>query len=97
MAESKAEQSYKKFTSLRDRFGGPGTQKSVRDDSRHLQKRLERPHSAGKRRSGYEPRANAPPLVPLVEEGDQIQQELYLVDERLAKLTVTVSMYLFYV
>ena len=93
MAESEAEQNYKVFTSLRDKFGGPGTQKSIPDDSHHhqVQKRLERPHSAGKRRPGYEPRTNAPPLMPLVEEGDQIQQELYLVEERLTKLTVTVS------
>ena len=86
MALSKEEESYKQFTSLREKFSKPVVTKQE-------VQRQDKPRTAtGRlRRANYDPRANAPPLMPLVEEGDQIQQELHpsSVDERLKKLSVS--------
>lgn len=72
MSESKAAESYDKFDTLRERFGG--ATKSLAADSKC--------NTAGSSRGGMQrkgrrdPRANAPPLVPLVEESDQLQEAL---------------------
>lgn len=62
MSESKAAEDYKVFESLRNRFSDANSNPSPSRSE---------PRKAGKRR--FDPRANAPPLVPLVEEGDQPQ------------------------
>ncbi len=87
MEASQEEERYKQFESLRERFkvsvASPKTAPPPKD----------RPRSGNtkKRAASYDPRGNAPPLMPLVEEGDQIQQGLYTnqVDERLQKLSVS--------
>lgn len=62
MSESKAAEDYKQFESLRNRFSDTnGSSSPSRPE----------PRKSSKRR--FDPRANAPPLVPLVEEGDQPQ------------------------
>ena len=68
MTESKAAEKFQAFDSLRNRFGG--AIKSPETDS-HSQSHQWREKT---RRSS---RANLPPLVPLVEEGDQIQEQVY--------------------
>ena len=74
MTESKAELKYREFESLRSRFGEDEKREAVKEP----QKQRFRRESAGKRRpysaNGHDSRANAPPLVPLVEEGDQQDQ-----------------------
>lgn len=67
MAESAAEAKYREFESLRSRFGGgQGSCKQQQQISRR---------EAGCKRRSKDPRANAPPLVPLVEEaGDQLEE-----------------------
>jgi hypothetical protein len=66
MAESVAEVKYREFESLKKRFGG---------DQREgcIQQPLHRREPGYKRRPN-DARANAPPLVPLVEEGDQLEE-----------------------
>ena len=86
MALSKEEESYKHFTSLREKFSKPAVTKQ------EVQKQDKPRTATGRsRRGNHDPRANAPPLMPLVEEGDQIQQGLHTssVDERLKKLSVS--------
>ena len=63
MSESKAAEDYKAFESLRNRFKDESGSSS--SPSRP------EPRKSGKRR--FDPRANAPPLVPLIEEGDILQ------------------------
>lgn len=74
-----AEENYKAFESLRDRFGGGA---GSAQNPAVLQ--LRRESSGSKRRSGSrtDPRSNAPPLVPLVEEEDQLQEVLQRVSCR---------------
>ena len=67
MTESKAVESYRAFESLRNRFGGA--------KESHAHQRRENKAAKPKRR--FDPRANAPPLVPLVEESDQLQKESF--------------------
>lgn len=64
MSESKAVEDYKIFESLRNRFS----------DATSPPPRPE-PRKASKRR--FDPR-NAPPLVPLIEEGDQLQEAMVI-------------------
>ncbi len=87
MAVSKEEERYKQFESLREKFSTPAA--AAQEPAAQHRERA-RPSSAGKRR---DPRSMAPPLMPLVEEGDQIQLDLYAapVDERLTKLAVSWS------
>lgn len=90
MAEYKVEESYRVFSSLRAKFSGPVPTKTAKDSSTHPQQG--RSASGKRRHSSYETRAATLPLVPLVEEGDQLQGELYLIDQRLAKLSAKVSL-----
>lgn len=75
MATITAQQNYEAFESIRSRFGATGgagdggRSAGSRPLPRSPTKRTNRPSSA---RS--DPRSNAPPLVPLVEEGDQLQE-----------------------
>ena len=69
MTESKAAESYEAFESLRNRFGGAKKPDGV-DTHPHQGK-------AVKQKRRFDPRANAPPLVPLLEEGDQEQETVY--------------------
>jgi len=64
--ESEAAESYRAFESLRNRFGEAKSSRKFNV----LPSRL-----TPKGRT--DPRSNAPPLVPLVEEGDQIQAALF--------------------
>ena len=61
MSESKAAEDYRNFESLRNRFSDTTGASSP--------SRSAEPRKSSKRR--FDPRVNAPPLVPLVEEGDQ--------------------------
>ncbi len=92
MAVSQEEERYKQFESLIERFkvatpslAGPKTAPPAHKERTRLS-------STHKKR---DPRSNAPPLIPLVEEGDQTQQDLYAncypVDERLQKLAVSIA------
>ena len=70
MAESVAEAKYREFESLRKRFGG---EQGAEGEKCKQQQQIFRRETACKRRPN-DPRANAPPLVPLVEEGDQLEE-----------------------
>ena len=65
MSESKAAEDYKVFESLRNRFS---------DSNNNSSPSRPEPRKQSKRR--FDPRSNAPPLVPLIEEGDQLQDEI---------------------
>lgn len=67
MSESKAAEDYKVFESLRNRFS------DVNISSSSPPPRPE-PRKSSKRR--FDPRSNAPPLKPLIEEGDQLQEAM---------------------
>lgn len=74
MTESAAEIKYRAFESLRKCFGAEQRAESERDCNKFQpQQQSFRRESSGKRRP-HDPRANAPPLVPLVEEGDQLDE-----------------------
>jgi len=66
---SKEDESYKQFKSLRDKFSSPANGSKSNVSITHSDKPRNVPHKP--RRAGYDPRANAPPLLPLVEEEDQ--------------------------
>lgn len=68
MSESKAAEDYKIFESLRNRFSDVTVSCSSSPPSRP------EPRKSSKRR--FDPRSNAPPLKPLIEEGDQLQEAL---------------------
>ena len=70
MTESTAAESYQAFESLRNRFGGAKKPAGV-DAHAHQGK------AAKQKPRRFDPRANAPPLVPLLEEGDQVQETLF--------------------
>ncbi len=79
MAGITAQQKYEEFESIRSRFGAGETRNSGKESGNRpqLQQLSSRRESPSKRRplSGRsDPRSNAPPLVPLVEEGDQLQE-----------------------
>lgn len=64
--ESKAAESYRAFESLRNRFGEAKSPRKYNV----LPSRLTP-------KSRTDPRSNAPPLVPLIEEGDQVQAAFF--------------------
>ena len=66
MSESKAAEDYKNFESLRNRFSDANSTSSPPTRPE--------PRKSSKRR--FDPRSSAPPLVPLIEEGDQLQEVL---------------------
>ena len=71
-----AEQKYEAFESLRNRFGANGIENS-KEEAAQLQQlsKSGSPAKMKRRSSGRpDPRCNAPPLVPLVEEGDKLQE-----------------------
>lgn len=77
MTESAAEVKYREFESLRGQFGGE-QQRAETVNCKQQQQFFRR--EPGKRRpNGHDPRANAPPLVPLVEEGDQLEEVKHVV------------------
>lgn len=70
MTEFTAEEKYRAFESLRSRFGGSGgSGKTGLDQDYRAQQQIKSKRRAGTR---PDPRSNAPPLVPLVEEGDAV-------------------------
>lgn len=78
MSESAAEVKYREFESLKSRFGcenKPDPDRGSKIQSQQLQNFQSRRESGSKRRAGSQDiRANAPPLVPLVEEGDELEE-----------------------
>lgn len=73
MTESSAEAKYREFETLRKCFGSEqGRRAEPEKECCKPQHFRIRECGAGKRR--HDPRANAPPLVPLVEEGDQLDE-----------------------
>ena len=68
MSESKAAEDYKVFESLRSRFSDANIISSSSPPTRP------EPRKSSKRR--FDPRSNAPPLKPLIEEGDQLQEAM---------------------
>ena len=69
MAGNTAEEKYDAFENLRNRFGGSRATKAA--GSRDVSRTAQLQQGKSKRRPGSgrpDPRANAPPLVPLVEE-----------------------------
>lgn len=77
MAVSRAEQSYQAFESLRNRFGG--IEKA--DVKANPVKQQTARREPGSKRRRPDPRSNAPPLVSLVEEGEQLQEVSLVVYE----------------
>lgn len=74
MSESKAAESYNAFEALRNRFGE--TKKPLKSN-RNLS-----------RSKSKDPRSNAPPLVPLIEEGDQTQQAFFQGTRPVSRVTI---------
>lgn len=70
MSESKAAEDYMVFESLRNRFSDANNIVS----SSSSPTRPSEPRKSSKRR--FDPRSNAPPLRPLIEEGDQLQEAM---------------------
>ncbi len=69
MSESKAAEDYKNFESLRSRFSDANNIISSSNSPTRSE-----PRKSSKRR--FDPRTNAPPLKPLIEEGDQLQEAM---------------------
>ena len=75
MSESKAAEDYKLFESLRNRFSDASTTSSPTRPE---------PRKPAKRR--FDPRANAPPLVPLFEEEhQQLVSEIVAIPSRISQ------------
>ena len=69
MSESKAAEDYKVFESLRSRFSDANNIISSSNSPTRSE-----PRKSSKRR--FDPRSSAPPLKPLIEEGDQLQEAM---------------------